>query len=79
MGKIIMDLKAKVVEKDNKINDLQTSMDSFQVNLSNLDEEIMEKDKDIVQITRALQSIKQQKYDVEKWVNKLLKEREDAR
>ena len=48
MEKIIIDLKAKIAEKDNKTNDLQAFVDSFELKLSNWDEEIIEKEKDII-------------------------------
>ena len=50
----VKDFKVKIVKKDNKINDLQASIDSLKLKILNHDEEIIEKDKDIVQITRAL-------------------------
>ena len=54
MRKVVTNLKAKIVEKDNKINDLQASVDSFKLKIFDRDEEIIKKDKDIVQITWTL-------------------------
>ena len=54
MKKTVKDFKVKIVKKDNQINDLQASVDSLELKISDGDEEIIKKDQDIVQITRAL-------------------------
>ena len=48
MRKLVMDLKTKIAEKDNKMNDLQAVVDSRELKISVQDKENIEKDKDIV-------------------------------
>ena len=41
---MIADLKTKIGEKDDDINDLKVSMDSFEIKMSKQDKKIIERD-----------------------------------
>ena len=73
MRKLVVDLKAKVSENDNQVNALQPSTVALKSKLAEQNEEIIQKDQDIVLITRTLQLIQQQKSEAEDQLNTLIR------
>ena len=57
MGKLITDLKAKVSKTDDEVNAFKVSTIAFKSKLAKQNEEIIQKDQDIVLIIGTLQSV----------------------
>ena len=75
----MFDLRAQVSARDTQIGILRASGIALEAKLVERSEDIILKDHDIVQITRDLRSVQQQKDEMEDRLNTLLKERETTR
>ena len=54
LRRMVVELKKKMVDRDEKINELQALVDSFQFSLSNQDEDIIKKNKEIARVNQLL-------------------------
>ena len=50
LKRMVTELREKIVDKDEKKNELQASVDSFQLSVSNQDEDIIEKNEEIARV-----------------------------